>query len=276
MSDNAEREKILQKIRNLAAVADPASGAFQGEMENAAKLMQKLMDQHAVQWSEIFLNKSEQERSDLFGQCTGKILLGTVKVWHWMLARLIARITHTKHYVTSGYGPTARDPHKNHRGKYMSFFGTLSNAQAACNLYDDWVVILDDMAKKASSVYCKELTKKYGVKNPIQHFSQIIYEADLLGDYLTMDQDHPNVWRHSWLMGMIDGIRDALTKAEEERTEETSKVLVVLDKELLGAYFGDLTRGPRVVTDETKKEMKKILAEIQVGKQIDITSKRIK
>ncbi|MCC6502018.1 MAG: ketol-acid reductoisomerase [Deltaproteobacteria bacterium] len=31
------------------------------------------------------------------------------------------------------------------------------------------------------------------------------------------------------------------------------------------AQWGDLTRGPRVVTDETKKEMKKILREIQTG-----------
>lgn len=32
------------------------------------------------------------------------------------------------------------------------------------------------------------------------------------------------------------------------------------------AQYGDLTRGPRVVTDDTKKEMKKILGEIQDGK----------
>ena len=31
------------------------------------------------------------------------------------------------------------------------------------------------------------------------------------------------------------------------------------------AEYGDLTRGPRIVTDETKKEMKKILTEIQNG-----------
>jgi ketol-acid reductoisomerase len=31
------------------------------------------------------------------------------------------------------------------------------------------------------------------------------------------------------------------------------------------AQYGDLTRGPRVVTDKTKKEMKKILGEIQDG-----------
>ncbi|RII26619.1 MAG: ketol-acid reductoisomerase [Geobacter sp.] len=31
------------------------------------------------------------------------------------------------------------------------------------------------------------------------------------------------------------------------------------------AEYGDLTRGPRVITDETKKEMKKILDEIQTG-----------
>jgi ketol-acid reductoisomerase len=32
------------------------------------------------------------------------------------------------------------------------------------------------------------------------------------------------------------------------------------------AQYGDLTRGPRIVTEETKKEMKKILEEIQDGK----------
>ncbi|MCP3939232.1 MAG: ketol-acid reductoisomerase [Actinomycetia bacterium] len=31
------------------------------------------------------------------------------------------------------------------------------------------------------------------------------------------------------------------------------------------AEYGDLTRGPRIITDETRKEMKKILAEIQDG-----------
>ena len=31
------------------------------------------------------------------------------------------------------------------------------------------------------------------------------------------------------------------------------------------AEFGDYTRGPRIVTDETRKEMKKILKEIQSG-----------
>ncbi len=31
------------------------------------------------------------------------------------------------------------------------------------------------------------------------------------------------------------------------------------------AEYGDYTRGPRIVTDETKKEMKKILNEIQSG-----------
>jgi ketol-acid reductoisomerase len=31
------------------------------------------------------------------------------------------------------------------------------------------------------------------------------------------------------------------------------------------AKYGDITRGPRVVTEQTKQEMKKILAEIQSG-----------
>ncbi len=31
------------------------------------------------------------------------------------------------------------------------------------------------------------------------------------------------------------------------------------------AEYGDVTRGPRIVTDETKAEMKKILGEIQDG-----------
>jgi ketol-acid reductoisomerase len=31
------------------------------------------------------------------------------------------------------------------------------------------------------------------------------------------------------------------------------------------AEYGDFTRGPRIITDETKAEMKRILAEIQSG-----------
>jgi len=31
------------------------------------------------------------------------------------------------------------------------------------------------------------------------------------------------------------------------------------------AEYGDLTRGPRIITEETKDEMKKILSEIQSG-----------
>ena len=31
------------------------------------------------------------------------------------------------------------------------------------------------------------------------------------------------------------------------------------------AKYGDYTRGPRIITDETRKEMKKILGEIQNG-----------
>ena len=33
------------------------------------------------------------------------------------------------------------------------------------------------------------------------------------------------------------------------------------------AEYGDYTRGPRIVTDETKAEMKKILDEIQTGRR---------
>jgi ketol-acid reductoisomerase len=32
------------------------------------------------------------------------------------------------------------------------------------------------------------------------------------------------------------------------------------------AQYGDITRGPRIVTDETKAEMKRILTEIQDGR----------
>ena len=32
------------------------------------------------------------------------------------------------------------------------------------------------------------------------------------------------------------------------------------------AKYGDITRGPRIVTEQTKQEMKKILGEIQDGK----------
>ena len=40
------------------------------------------------------------------------------------------------------------------------------------------------------------------------------------------------------------------------------------------AEYGDLTRGPRIVTDETKAEMKRILGEIQSGEFARSSSSR--
>jgi hypothetical protein len=48
--------------------------------------------------------------------------------------------------------------------------------------------------------------------------------------------EHPNIWRNSWLDGVVRGIDDALYEQEQARTEQTSTALMVITTALTAAY----------------------------------------
>ena len=224
---NEERKKILETVRRLSELANPEKNSFEHEVAAASAKMQKLMDEYQIQWAEVMLT-DEEVHTQHFTEMMAHIMIGRLKKWHWGLGRTIARITGTKHFSHTGYGHTARDPKRSVHGDIMSFFGPKDSIALACELYDHWVVLIDDMAKIATSAYVKELTITYADEMEFMSVKQV--------RHLNLGSEHPNVWRDSWLLGVIAGINESLNVQEKERSKETSTALAVISKELAVAY----------------------------------------
>ncbi len=208
--DSNDRDRILETVRKLAAMANPENGAFPQEIATASAKMASLMEQYTISMSEVlFAKENSNGNKKEFDSASSKGMLGALKRWHWQLARDIARITGTKHYATTGYGATLRDKKANSRGHHMSFFGLNQSCQLAADLFDEWVVLIDDMGKKATSDYVRELTITYRREMQFQDVQQVRHLSNL-GD------EHPNVWRNSWLEGVASGIMTSLLEQEKK------------------------------------------------------------
>lgn len=214
--DSNDRDRILETVRKLAAMASPESGAFPQEIATASAKMQSLMEQYTISMSEVlFVKENSNGNRREFDSASSKGMLGALKRWHWQLARDIAKITGTKHYASSGYGATLRDKNARSHGHHMSFFGLNQSCQLAADLFDEWVVLIDDMGKKATADYVRELTIIYRKEMQFQDVKQVRHLTGL-GD------EHPNIWRNSWLEGVATGIMSSLLeqgKKEHPRYE---------------------------------------------------------
>lgn len=228
MQPSEERDKALATIRKLAAIANPESGAFPQEIATASAKMQKLMDEFNVSMSEVLFSNPSSSAHSAFDYCQSKALLGRLKAWHWRLARCIGMITQTKHYATSGYGKTTRDPRKNASGHRMTFFGVPQACQVAADLYDEWVMLIDDMAKKEVSNYIQNLTHKYRHEMKVMGVKQV--------RHLYLGNEHPNIWRDSWLDGLTFGVLQSLEQSQAERSKQTGTALMVMSKAIELAY----------------------------------------
>jgi hypothetical protein len=226
MSD-IDRNKIIDTVRKLAELANPENGAFPNEIAVASAKMQKLMDEHNIAWGEVLSQGEAKEINFVADQSKG--MIGSLKKWHWGLGRTIGRITMTRSYATGGYGTTLRDKKKQTRGFRMCFFGNNQSVETAIELFDHWVVLIDDMAKIYTSEYCKLLKVKYADELEFQNVKDVRHLTGL-------DEEHPNVWRNSWLEGVIAGINHALNEQEQSRSDSTSTALVLVKDAVDLAY----------------------------------------
>jgi len=290
-------ENILKKIRALAVMADPTRGGSKQEVETAAKMMQKLMDQYNVSLLEVMNTKGVT--AETFVSLTSEGLLGAVKPWHWALAAVIGRIMSTKHFATGGYGVTLREKHSgtdgNHKGQRMSFFGAKQSCEASCELFDLWVVELDRMAVNATSEYVKAMQRDPG-------WQELMGEqgVEQFRHLIGLGSAHPTVWRGSWLIGLIGGINKALDESEAERkllgtTAHASLTeikrgdpivhlnnvqtgIVLFQRELQTAYQAYAkSQGMRTTTTRSSRANWDAHSKGEaVGRQIKLTSRRLK
>lgn len=231
-----QRTKILSTIRSMARIADPEHGASIGEMSNASALMQKLMDKYLISMAEVMAEDiGSPEKEFAYAQKSAQAILGKLRQWHWVLARLVGRITHTRHFSTSQRSEEARRTTKGKKLKYgstMAFYGHEQNVNLACDLYDDWLVRLTSMASNATEKYKTEL------------LFQLNEEAKRLGEDLITDlyrRDlgnlHPNTYRMSWLLGCLQAMNMAVYEEEDKREEITSTAIVLYDNNLKDAWI---------------------------------------
>lgn len=196
------RQSIINKIAKMSKLTEN-SGAFEGEASNAASMIQTLMEKYAISWQEVHQSeavKQEAEYERIFDNKGSEFTHGFVKKWNWDLARIIAKITHTKYYLAGG--------------KYMYFFGVEENAQIAAALYTEWVVTIDAAAKHALKKYRSWLVSKFytGQKN---------FYTQLPEEYQT------KYYRESWIEGCLAGISERVRQEESQ-----SSVLVLYDAEV--------------------------------------------
>ena len=213
-NDNEKRQQVIEKLTKLMAFQGEDAHAFQGEIANASTLIQTLMDKYSISEAELQTASSEKdtrEAEEQFDNRTSEFALHGVKKWHWDLAKLIAHITHTKHYISQGRGES-----------FISFYGSSGNREAAAMLFTQWVTAIDHMAKQATNARTRELINEYGYQ---PKFRQHLRAEDSLTFY-----------RASWIEGCIVGMNEAVRKQEAERSREMSTALMVIDEKLVKAY----------------------------------------
>lgn len=213
-----KREKIIDRIRKMMALTED-SGAFAGEISAASGKIQELMDKYSITEMELLASQDKDSAPQFEAACSDAVLF-TVVAWHWELAHLIARVTHTKTYMKSIYSSDgfvkstekkANKTKRPHRANTMVFFGDPSNVAVAGMLYLEWLMKLDNLSEEAAKKYSKVERAKYGF-------------ADT------------KAYRRSWIKGCLDGMRATISEQERSRSEEMTKAIVLVSRALLEAY----------------------------------------
>ncbi len=224
--DTNARTKIIETIAKLSAMTNPNANAFQGEINNAAAKIQELMDKYSITQDELDaknMETSKQEMNRGFESKGAEYVIKGVKNWHWRLADVIGRITHTKNYArTSGTRCT------------MVFYGDPNNSTIASSLYTEWVQIIEAMSISATDDYWKVVMKKYNYAGWLKEKKANGY-SDKFMDTVPFEERTTH-YKSSWLEGCIQSITKAVQNAEDERSKEVSTALVVYDAKLNSEY----------------------------------------
>lgn len=222
------RRKMLEKVRALAQLANPENGAFENEAAVATAAMQRLMDKYSISMAELMeeeTRKLDQVMVDLESTAS----LHEITAWHWRLARVIGRMTHTKHYGSYNTGSYNWRTKTGRRDKRIAFYGPEDAAKLAGDLFAEWLVRIELEADLATKRYAEQLKDEWNSDNPERPVKSA-YNIKGLGE------DHPLVYKSSWLSGCLSGLDHAMWEQEKERSQQTSSALAIYDGKLAEAW----------------------------------------
>ncbi len=204
------RDKILETLLKMSALTEEGSGAFQGEISAASAKIQQMMDKYSISWAEVHAKQAADQAKEFEKEFAGQpadYVFKSIKKWHWQLAHLIERVTHTRCY-SSGW----RQAH------HILFFGTEENAAAAAQLFALWVVNLEAMSLQSLKEYKRSLLRKY--KDRPNFFSSLPYD------------EQPKNYRESWVRGCITEMNKNVREQEVAREPAVENAIVLFHEEL--------------------------------------------
>lgn len=233
MTTKEQREKAIEKIKLMSEITE-SNAAFFGEISAASGRIQVLMDKYHIEWAEIYASQ-ENDNSDVFASVDADTVICRTVAWHWGLADVIARMTHTKHfrggrYSENGveksadiYNPNYKNSNKRKRVNFFKtfgFYGEENSAKLAAGLFQKWLARID-----IASLTETQKEKRKGMVN------------------------NARVYRNSFLDGCIEAMMSKVLASENERKEEMSTALMVVDDKVNDAYvdfsknFGSINIG---------------------------------
>ena len=256
-----KRLKIIETIAKMSRLTEEGSGAFMGEISNASAKIAELMEKYAISQIDVqnfMADKQEKEFAQEFTSEYSEHRHTAIKEWNWRLARLVARVTMTRHYSSGGR---------------MVFFGVAENAKIASDMYVLWLHNIEDMARKATDDNFKELIRKYGNRKQFRHWIAVEYP-----------EDDPRYFRSSWISGCLNAMFENVAKEERERELEReehaetakSNALVLYKQEIIKAYSNIMQNSRTVHTSSSKGFSNSgYIKGKQTGSRIRIQSKQV-
>lgn len=227
VTENTKRKKLIETAKKLYLLSENHA-ATENEAKVASKKLQQLLDKHQIEMHEVLAEAGEKID---YQEARTNLNYGRVKKWQTMLAGAVCRITTTKSYWKGRFDTTVNNTKKVSFGREPVFWGEEGAAEVAAEIYRYWALNIDLMAKKATSEYGDELKNDPDIVEKMR-----IYDVKYVRYLPFLGSRHPDIWRRSWLVGVVSGINDAIGEQERERNTESETALMVIKDKLQVAY----------------------------------------
>lgn len=123
-------DEVLRKVKKLLRVSEPKSGATSGEVENAIKLIDKLMRDHNLS----MLDVSADHDNEIGVVCKEHDTIRTNFKWHKFLALAMGELCECR---------VLTRPHPRFSGTIFAFIGTKHDTEIAKIMFNEFVQIIN-------------------------------------------------------------------------------------------------------------------------------------
>lgn len=214
------KEKAIEKIRGLLALAtSPNEHEAAAAAAKAADLLQK----YNLEMTDIDSNYGKG-----MVEVAADSTVARLDFWRNRLAGIVSDHTFTKVYFVRKYAPSDRTGKMGLRYGFV-FYGRNGNAEVAAFLFDFLYRTLLELSEQETSKYAQEFKAFYGVSP---------FQVKNLGN------EHPNVYRNSWLRGAVAGIATKL-REQRQQVDNTVKAIIKLRDEEVEQAWEEFSRDMR-------------------------------